>query len=211
MNDITDHLPANYNIAPSQSVPILGQGEPRRLRLSTWGFPAPWKGAGSLVINARTETVFEKKTFRDHTSVGRCAIPMSGYYEWLTNQVTKREQDVGREKVPYFITANPGSPLWHGEFLVVAGLERRESQSSSCVMLTRVANDSVQSIHDRMPLLLDRHGLDEWLGGATSPNMSVVAAACSARLTSRRVSTRVNSVRNNGARLLEDDTPPSLF
>ena len=204
-------LRPSYNVAPSHAVPIVGQGEPRALSLAVWGFSAPWKGAGALVINARVETVFEKQSFRAHTAEGRCAIPMSGYYEWLTNADTKTRLGVGKRKVPFYIDAAEASPLRHGHMLVAAGLVRRDSSDSRCVMLTTTANDSVRQIHDRMPVLLDAGGLEEWLSGRSIPEMDIVLGGSINTLESSQASTRVNSVANNDPSVLEPDPPATLF
>ena len=201
----------SYNVAPSQIIPVLSGGAQRVLEGATWGFLAPWKGTGSLVINARVETVFEKPTFRRFTSSGRCVIPLTGYYEWLTNDETKTRLGVGPGKHPFFIRADERSPLRHGAMLGAAGLISREQGESRCVMLTRAANRSVVEIHDRMPLLLDGMAMGEWLGESSMPDLDVVMAASEVDLQASRASRLVNSVRNNSPSLLEPDEPDTLF
>lgn len=201
----------SYNVAPSQIIPIVSGGVQRVLEGATWGFHAPWKGSGSLVINARVETVLEKPTFRRFTSGGRCVIPLTGYYEWLTNDETKSRLGLGPGKHPFFIRADVRSPLRHGAMLGAAGLISREKGESRCVMLTRAANGSVVEIHDRMPLLLDEIAMGEWLDPSSMPDLDRVVAASEVELQASPASHLVNSVRNNSPRLLEPDEPETLF
>ncbi|MFM8866696.1 MAG: SOS response-associated peptidase [Ilumatobacteraceae bacterium] len=201
----------SYNVAPSQRIPIVSGHHPRLLDCAVWGFHAPWKGPTSLVINARVESVFEKRTFRRFTSEGRCVIPLSGYYEWLTNEETKQDLGLGKGKFPFYITADDDSPLRHGSMMAAAGLISREDGESRCVLLTRSANQSIAWIHDRMPLLLDLEAMGEWLGPSPMPEIGTVVAASEVDLLATRASRSVNSVRNNSASLLEADEPDTLF
>ena len=207
----THHLSPTYNVAPSHLIPIIGGQSERLLEDACWGFRAPWKGPSSLVINARVESVFEKPTFRRFTAEGRCVIPMSGYYEWMTNAETKANLGLGRGKYPYFISADHGSPLSHDGMVAAAGLISREGNERRCVLLTREANESVVDIHDRMPVLLDRRALGEWLGSSIIPDLDIVLGAGGAPLRSVRASSGVNNVRNDSPRLLEADAPETLF
>jgi putative SOS response-associated peptidase YedK len=210
-NLIESEIRPSYNVAPTHLLPIIGQGRPRVLSLAAWGFSAPWKGSSALVINARVETVFEKRTFRGHTAADRCVIPMSGYYEWLTNESTRTKLGVGKGKVPYCIRASDGSPIRHKRLIVAAGLRSNASEGSRCVMLTTAANESIESIHDRMPVLLDSDGLAEWLSERSVPSMDAVLQGSSYPLEFSRSSTRVNSVSNDDPSILEPDPPTTLF
>lgn len=210
--DLTSHsFSPSYNVAPSHLIPVVLGRQERLLEDALWGFLAPWRGPSSLVINARVESVFEKTTFRRFTAEGRCAIPMTGYYEWMTNEETKTHLGLGKGKHPFFISADHGSPLRHDGMMAAAGLISREGGERRCVMLTREANNSVVEIHDRMPVLLDVRGLEEWLGKSTGPDLDVVLGAGDVALHSVRASRGVNSVRNNSPRLLEADAPETLF
>lgn len=201
----------SYNVAPSHLVPVVVGSNHRVVEDAVWGFLAPWKGQNSLVINARVESVFEKPTFRRFTTGGRCVIPLSGYYEWLTNEETKSRLGLGKGKHPFFISAEEGSSLRHHSMMAAAGLLSRERDERRCVMLTQLANSSIGHIHDRMPLLLDQRGVREWLGESNAPNLEVILGASEIALQSSQASHEVNSVRNNSPRLLEPDLPDTLF
>jgi putative SOS response-associated peptidase YedK len=201
----------SYNVAPSHVVPVVFGSAERAVEEAVWGFLAPWKGPNSLVINARVESVLDKPTFRRFTAGGRCVIPLSGYYEWLTNEETKSRLGLGKGKHPFFISVDEDSPLRHDSMMAAAGLLSHERDEPRCVMLTRAANPSIEHIHDRMPLLLDQRGLEEWLGDNSFPDLEGILEASDVELRSSLASRRVNSVRNNSSDLLEPDAPETLF
>lgn len=205
-----DAYSPGYNVAPSQMIPVVTGGDNRRVADSVWGIAAAWKPS-TMVINARMETIHEKPMFKHLIGRGRCIVPMSGYYEWLTNEQTKRSMNLGSGKIPFFITAAPGSPLVHGRLLAAAGLLRNVDGRSSCVLLTRRANESVSNIHDRMPVLLDEEAIDEWLSTTEHPEIGLLEACGPYDLAPRRANTRVNNVRNQGPDLLEPEEPETLF
>jgi putative SOS response-associated peptidase YedK len=110
----------------------------------------------SFDVQRGAETVAEKPMFRSAFKRARCIVPASGYYEW-------RAVEGGKQ--PYFISAASG------EVLSIAGLwdqwknpETDETISSATLIVTD-ANDFTRRIHDRMPVLLERHDLDAWLTG----------------------------------------------
>ena len=136
-----------------------------------WGLiPSWWKKAAKDVpstFNARAETVADKPMFRSAFKRNRCIIPASGYFEW------KKMSD---GKQPYFISAADGGVL------SIAGLwDRWHSTDTgetvlSCTMIVTDANAFTRPVHDRMPVLLDRPGLEAWLTGAAGPELLRPAA-----------------------------------
>ena len=142
-------LPFRFNIAPTQQVPVIrryGDGQ-NHLDLLHWGLIPSWaqdKSIGSRQINARSETVTEKPSFKQAIRYRRCLVLGSGYYEW--------KQEV-KEKQPWYIRLKDGSPM------VFAGLwETWKSAEGevveSCTILTTAANRLVAPLHDRMPVIL---------------------------------------------------------
>ena len=107
------------------------------------------------MINARSETVHEKRSFKSPLRKQRCLIPADGYYEW---------KKVASGKQPYLIgRANGG-------MLAMAGLwefNRRLGNDGvplhSCTILTTSANRATRSVHDRMPVFLDQDAQQQWL------------------------------------------------
>ncbi len=157
-------LEARYNIAPTQAVAVIrpdGSADlPRRLDMLRWGLVPFWSKdpvGGAPLINARAETAATKPAFRAAYRHRRCLIPADGFYEW------KRESG---KKQPYFISMSDD------KVFAFAGLwehwENPEgSVIESCTILTTSANELVQSIHDRMPVILDPRNYHVWLDPKT--------------------------------------------
>lgn len=115
-----------------------------------WGLPR-WDGKG-VIFNARAETALEKPMFRSSLLANPLAVPASGFFEW------KDAPDGGKEKF-FFHSAD-------GELLYLAGFGKHYSDSPPRFsILTTEANDSVKNIHNRMPLLVARDELEEWMAG----------------------------------------------
>ena len=134
-------------IFPTNIVPVIpSDGSPRAMR---WGF-LKFDGKGHI-INARSETAAEKAMFRKPLHEGRCLIPASNYFEWMT---------VDGRKMKYAISRG-GAPLY------MAGLYRYEKGSDlpAMVILTRAAAPEISFIHDRMPVILPREKQMSWLDG----------------------------------------------
>ncbi len=197
-----------FNLAPSQEAPVIVRGENGRDRALTamrWGLVPSWAKDSKIAhrtINARSETAAEKPSFRAAFKRRRCLVPASWFYEW------RREAGV---KVPYRIQRADHRPL------AFAGLwERWEGSQTeparvSFTVLTTDANEDVAPLHDRMPCLIEPDDFDRWLTpelddvGATA---RLLAPAPPGLLALDRVSSRLNSVRNEGAGLM---TPDTLF
>ncbi len=151
-------LSPRYNIAPSQQIAVVRQqnGGDRELTSLRWGLIPSWSkdsAIGYKMINARSETVHEKPSFKQAFHARRCIIPASGFYEW---------EKAGKEKIPHYIH------LRDGDIISLAGLwERWKSpegkELETCTILTTAANSLVKKLHDRMPVILHRAEFDIWL------------------------------------------------
>jgi putative SOS response-associated peptidase YedK len=159
----------HYNIAPTQSVPVIRQNpkEPRReLSQIRWGLIPWWAkdfSSAAVMINARSETAATKPAFRDALKFRRCLIPADGFYEW------KR---LGKEKQPYCFEVN------EAELFAFAGIWERWKDPGgrmleTCSILTTTANAVTSAVHDRMPVILDPDNYDLWL----DPGMKDACAA----------------------------------
>ncbi len=132
------------DIYPSQKAVVLtGNGMGLCAEEMRWGFPQYHQKG--LFINARAETVLEKKTFRDSVLHRRCIIPAGRFYEW----------DSGKNKVTFFEKDKP--------ILYMAGFYSRFEDGNHFVILTTQANVSVAQVHDRMPLILEEKELESWV------------------------------------------------
>ena len=196
----------SFNISPSQRVVAVGQTTSGNFLFDPlWGFEASWK-TSTLVINARIESVEHRVMFRDLLSTNRCAIPMSGYYEWVTDPETLVNLGAPSKKVPYCITAS--TPM------VAAGLWIEDAGQSRVVMLTRDACDSVRFVHHRMPVLLSSDQCAEWLKCGSTPSLEKLAVGQYSDLEATRVGYAVNNSRNDSRELVmpfSGETQERLF
>lgn len=138
------NIPKTGDIYPSQQALILSGREPAfYAETMPWGFPR-FDGKG-LLINARAETAPEKKTFKEAVLHHRCIIPARHFYEWDRdkNKVAFRYED----KSPLFM----------------AGFYRRFKEVDRFIIVTTQANESMQPVHDRMPLILPENQLRDWI------------------------------------------------
>ena len=134
-------------IFPSDTVPVIANSksmQPSPFAMP-WGFTMP---DGKLIINARSETAAEKPMFRDGMQQRRCLLPASHYFEWEKRQ---------REKIKYAIKPS-GSDM-----LFMAGLYRIEGNKARFTILTRTPADNISFIHDRMPVILPKEAMNDWL------------------------------------------------
>jgi putative SOS response-associated peptidase YedK len=146
-----------YNIAPTQTTVVCRRNDAgqRELVPLRWGLIPSWSKdikIGVSLINARSESVAEKPSFRTAFRKRRCLVPASGFYEWL------RE---GKNKQPYHIHRVDDGPF------AMAGLaecwNRGDQPIESFSIVTTSANQLMRSIHDRMPVILDQKWFDAWL------------------------------------------------
>lgn len=141
-------------IFPTDTVPVITADTEsnRTVRLFKWGFPH-FKQNSGVIINARSETLEEKPTFRKILHTNRCLIPASGFYEWKT---------VEGKKEKYLITTA------NRNFFYMAGLynsykDKNGNPFTGFVIITSNSNEEMSNIHNRMPAILDAAEADSWL------------------------------------------------
>ena len=190
----------NYNTAPTHLVPILRMEEQKIVvDAMQWGLVPTWSkdpNVGSKMINARSETVTEKLSFRNQVSRHRCIIPISGFYEW--------DRSDPKTKVPYYVTREDGHlMLVAGIWASSPALEGRHTFS----LITRESVDDLLHIHNRSPVELTSYDALEWMSNEVAP-LELFSPVHQPRFATLRVSRRVNSVRNNDASLILPDEEP---
>jgi putative SOS response-associated peptidase YedK len=150
-------IPARYNIAPTQQVAAVRRHEGgNRLDFLRWGLIPSWAkdpSIGSKMINARSETLDEKPSFRAAFKHRRCLVLASGFYEW---------EVLGGKKVPRYLRLKDGSPM------AFAGLWESwrapdGENLETCTILTTAANSLIEPLHQRMPVILHPGDYDRWL------------------------------------------------
>ena len=160
----TPNFPARYNIAPTQPIAVVARDREgvRRFRLMRWGLlPAFVKDPKTFptLINARSEEVLVKPSFRNAMRWRRCLIPADGFYEWTGAKGKRR---------PFLLRPR------QGQLIAFAGLYERwhdkdGGEIDTVVILTRPANRTVSPLHDRMPVVLAPEHFTAWLDVKGTP------------------------------------------
>jgi putative SOS response-associated peptidase YedK len=196
-------LEPHFNIAPTTQIPIIRQHpETREIEplIARWGFiPHWWKEAAPpkfSTINARSEEAATKPLWRDAWLHRRCLIPATHWYEW-------RKDAEGKQLFALHME--------NGEGFCFAGLYSRWTPPGSdeaiytAAILTREAASSISHIHDRMPVILHPLAWRDWLDPERNTRMlvdQVLVIHSVMEVATEKVSTRVNSVRNQGPDVL---------
>lgn len=185
-----------YNVAPGQLVlAVSGNREAHKLEQMFWGIEAQWKGGPPQLINARGEKLAGSNFWRPLLAEGRCAIPADGFYEWKD----------GKPKQPYLYTRSGGEP-WY-----FAGLFDRASRvqdaDNACVIVTVEPNELVEDVHDRMPAMLRRSEVDEWLGGDVDGALAALRSFPSTEMSALAIGRAIGNSKNEGPELIEPATP----
>ena len=219
-------LPLNWNIAPTNPIYIIRANDrtgkdveaKRALTTVSWGLIGPWltdmqeaRASQSRAINARSESIHEKPTFRNAFRSTRCLIPAAGYYEWATA--------LGKysPKQPFYISARdekqlPIAGIWsswsapNGEIIETASI------------ITQEAQGELATIHSRMPVFMPQDRWDLWLNPRNTDvnelTSLMVVENPESIVIARPVSNAVNSVANNGKELIVEadlGEPETLF
>ncbi len=148
-------------IRPTDVVPVLApnpRGE-KTVYPMRWGYKNIHKG-GKLLLNARSETAYQKPTFKYDWLNHRCIIPASYYFEWQHIQRTDGTTSIGDK---YMIQPKDSDVTW------LCGLYHIEENFPTFVVLTREPGTEVAEIHDRMPLILPSSHIEEWIRPGASP------------------------------------------
>lgn len=188
---ITDEIDwkPRYNIAPMQQVPVVVNDVEKHLKLLQWGLVPFWAkdtSIGNKMINARAETVDTKPSYRQSFQTQRCLILADGFYEW------KRE---GKSKIPYRFTLKDRT-LFGFAGIWDSWMSSDGKTINSCSIITTEANELMTTIHDRMPVILDKEKEEMWLDPTlhdTGLLKSLLIPYNANRMNYYEVSTKVNS------------------
>ena len=189
-----------YNVAPTQNVPSVRNVETRDVEMLRWGLIPHWAkdtSIGYKLINARSETLREKPSFRDAFHKRRCLVLADGFYEWQ-----KSSKD-GRQKVPYRFTLKDEKPF------AFAGLwelwrSGEKEEVVSCTIITCAANAVVSAIHNRMPVILDKDTCWRWLELQSIDALTDLLQPYPAeKMRAYPVSTRLNNPNEDDPQLIQ--------
>ena len=191
----TIELSPRFNIAPSQTIAVVRclQGEKtRQLVMLRWGLIPPWAKdmkIGYKMINARSETLAQKPSFRTAFKKRRCLIAADGFFEW---------KHAGKAKEPFFVQLKGGAVfgfagLWESWKSPDANIVE------SCTVITTSANKLIREIHDRMPVILLPEDYETWLQDSAPEQtlQQLLAPYPADKMEMYRVSSGVNSPKND--------------
>lgn len=199
-----------YNIAPTQPISVVrssDQTNDREFTFLLWGLIPSWAKdiqIGSRLINARAETLAEKPSFRTAFQRRRCLVIADGFYEWQKPEASKQQdkiQNKSKSKQPYYFHLANHQPF------AFAGLwEHWENGNGdvieSCTIVTTSANEVLQPIHDRMPVILHPQDYDLWLDKSVAKDdrlQALLRPYDASEMESYPVSATVNSPKNDSA------------
>lgn len=198
--DIERYNPVpNYNLAPSQYLPVISNEDGGHFNIFKWGLIPFWSKDAKIaykLINARAETLDTSQAFKNAFKKRRCLIPLDGFYEW---------DKISGSKKPFRIT------LKDDKIFSVAGIwdewkDEKNEKMSTFSIITVEANGLVGQIHNRMPAILSIEEERLWL----SEDLTINDLKCLLKPLSDEVmrmypvSERVNNVRNNDRQLIEE-------
>jgi putative SOS response-associated peptidase YedK len=193
------NFPPRFNIAPAQPVPVvIIENGIRHFSLMRWGLLPAWvkdPRGFALLFNARAETVLEKPAFKTAIKRRRCLIPADGYYEWQASEKYRR---------PHFIHRRDGRPIGLAG-LVETWIGPNGEELDTVAIVTAPASADLAVLHHRVPVTIAPKDFERWLdcnshGAETA--MALLTAPGEGEFAWHEVSTRVNRVANDDARLI---------
>ena len=204
---LTDRLEPSWNVAPTDPVLVIAERDGvRSLGSMAWGLIPHWaKDTRSIHINARVETVATNAAFRESFSRRRCLIPADGFYEW-------EPKEDGR--TPHWVYRADGHPMAFAGIWATRLDPETDTWHRTCSIITAAAEGTVSSIHDRMPVSLVPSVWDAWLDRDLRDPEAIaglVQRLDPEEIMEHTVSSRVNSVKNNGPELREKAERETLF
>ncbi len=203
------NLAPRFNVAPTQSVPVVRRQDDgsRQLSQLRWGLVPFWAkdlSIGAKMINARAETVAEKPSFRQAFAKRRCLIPADGFYEWRPGKAAKGP------KQPFRIEFEGRQPFAFAGLWESWGSRSEGTRIESVTIVTTDANETLRSLHHRMPVILGPDVFESWLAPETQSEELLALLrpypdhdGSYGDLSFYAVSTRLNKATNDDASLLE--------
>jgi putative SOS response-associated peptidase YedK len=193
-------LEPRYNIAPTQTTPVITRNSPNRAEEMRWGLVPFWAkdpSIGNKMINARAETVAEKPAFRKALAARRCLVPASGFYEW--------KRDAGGKVPHYIFLRDTGSFAFAGLYEIWKDQDGQVLKTYT--IITTTPNELMETIHNRMPVILSREDEGLWLDKeAEIPALLALLRPYPAeQMDAYVVSKAVNSPMHEGESLIEPE------
>lgn len=187
----------SYNVAPTQTVMAVRMQPDQPAReavLLRWGLIPSWAddpSIGNRLINARADTVATKPSFRSAFKSRRCLVATDGFFEW---------QKVGSKKQPWYFQMKDGRPFAFAGLWETWRPREGGDPIETCSLITTDANEVLQPVHDRMPVIIPLEEYDAWLDPSQKDVQRLVPLLrpfAADRMRSYPVGVRVNNPRNN--------------
>ncbi len=188
----TSNLQPNYNIAPTHIMPVcIWERGQTSLQPMQWGLIPTWAKDTTrsyMMTNARSETLEEKPSFKNLLKSCRCAVLVSGFYEW------KRD---GKSKQAHKVERSDGKPM------ILAGLwaDNPVFETMTYTVITTAASPAFEPIHNRLPAILEPDQVQTWLNGQWSDARTILKPY-TGEIDIVPVSNDVGNIRNNYPELL---------
>lgn len=191
----------SYNITPGMITPVITRQSPNRVVMMKWGLIPFWAKdpkIGYKMINARSEGIEGKPSFRKPIRTARCLIPSDGFYEWQKLNLEGRE-----EKWPWYIGLK-GKPTFSFAGVYDIWKDAEGKPIRSYAIITTDANGKLKKIHHRMPVILDPKDEATWLDPESSLEviLKLLKPYPASKMVSYPVSKRVNNPREDDAGLV---------
>ncbi len=204
IDEVRDHIEARYNVAPQTQVPVVVQQNGRRILGNVrWGLvPHSARSVtdGPHPINARAETVATRAMFRDLLQKRRCLVIADSFFEWKAAEKGKRPFRIELKSHEPFAMAG----LWDGWRDPKAGPDAPWLRT--CTIITTPPNELVETLHDRMPAILESRDENTWLDPTiveADKLLPLLRPYPSNEMGMYEVSKAVNSVKNQGPECIE--------
>ena len=209
---VPDSLEPRYNCSPGQELPVITGDEPDHLQYFTWGLTPSWADEKQGLINARAETVREKRSFADAYESRRCLVPADGFYEWT---------DLGDGKEPYRVAFEDDRPfamagLWERwepptqqlglDSFGGGNVDGEPEPLETFTVITTEPNDLISELHHRMAVVLAPDEEELWLNGEPDDVTDLLDPYPADEFEYFRVSQRVNTPANDDPELIEPVT-----
>jgi len=201
--DVPSHYKPRYNAGPTHLLPVITHEHPEGVSFFYWGAIPQFvknKNISEKLINIRAESIQDKPALRKKMMRFRCVVPLDGFYSW--KKISKKSA------IPYlFFPKNKGlisvAAMWE-EYE-----DDQEETHHTFSMITSKASAPVQSVNDRMPLLLDEKNNIKWLDKETNEGdlLDILNTSPSVSLESYTVSPRISALNVNEPSLLLPSAP----
>lgn len=187
----------SFNCAPSQNLAVISNFEPEKLSFFRWGLIPFWakdKKIGYKFINAKSETITEKPSFKNSFKRKRCLVLSNGFYEW--------KKEANKQKSPYRIYTK------NNELFSMAGIwdtwkDEQGNLTNSFSIITCAPNELMKNIHERMPVILKREDEEKWLKNTPQNELiELLKPYNTQQMEAYQISRLVNSPANDSAEII---------